>query len=115
MSERDDIKQKGIAITLDKERHMVFDWNAFEELEDKYGSVTEAMNSLVKDKKQIKSAKYLLYLGLKHEDENITLKKVGSIVNAYNADGLMVKIMQAINGALPEAEKNEQSKETEEK
>ena len=41
-----DIRQIGVVIELDKERHLVFDLNAFCDLEDRYGTIEKAMNEM---------------------------------------------------------------------
>lgn len=96
-----DIKQKGIAITLDKERHIVYDLNSFCELEDKYGSIDKALDGLSKNPK-IKDIRYILYLGLENEDEALTEKQVGSMVTLSNLNDVMDTVTKAISISMPE-------------
>lgn len=92
-----DVKPKAIKIPLldGKDHEIKFDLNALAELEDKYGSVDAAFETL--DKSQsIKSMRTILWAGLLHEDENLTEREVGAMIDF----SLMNKIMEALNGAL---------------
>lgn len=98
-----DIKQKGITINLDKERHLVFDLNAFCELEDKFGTINKAFDAL-QEEGSMKPIRYLLYVGLLHEDETLTEKMVGSLITLQNIGEIMQKVTEAIADAMPEVE-----------
>lgn len=95
MANLKDVKSKDIKITLSDgvERTIKFDLNAMAELEDKYGSVDEAFAQL--DNNSIKALRFILWAGLVHEDENLTERKVGSLID--------VRFMQNIIGTLGEA------------
>ena len=76
MANLNDVKSKDIKITLADgvERTIKFDLNAMAELEDKYGSVDAAFEML--DKNSIKALRFILWAGLSHSDENLTVYKV---------------------------------------
>lgn len=103
--EGSDIKQIGILINLDKERYLLFDLNAFCDLEDRYGTIEKAMNEMQKG--SIKAIRYMLYLGLLNEDENLTEKKVGRLININNLQNVMQRLTAAMAISSPKIdEKN---------
>lgn len=110
MSGAAEIKQTGVAIKLDKERHLIFDFNSFCEIEDKFGSVQELFENMEKTK--MHKLRYLLYLGLKNEDESLTEEKAGSLAKPNQFGEVEAKIIIAMGYGLPEKEKNVQSKGT---
>jgi hypothetical protein len=97
-----DIKQTGIPITLDKERHFIFDLNAMEAIEEKYGSIDEALSAA--GKQRMKDMKFLIYEGLLHEDESITLDQVGKMVNMLNLTETSHELLKGMGFSLPDAE-----------
>jgi hypothetical protein len=98
-----DIKVQKVPITLDKERHLAFDLNAFCELEERFGTIQAAFDALQKG--SVKTIRSMLYVGLLHEDESITEKYVGSLVSISNIQEIAKKIAEAITANLPQ-EKN---------
>lgn len=97
-----DIRPKVMTINLDKERHLKFDLNAFAELEEIYGDFETAMNEMSKG--SIKAVRSILWAGLVHEDENLTIKQVGSMIDMSNIKEVMAVISKAISEAMPEVE-----------
>jgi ATP-dependent protease HslVU (ClpYQ) ATPase subunit len=95
-----DIKQKGIEIELDKTRHLIFDLNALCELEEKYGTMDNAMQELYKG--SMKAVRYMLYLALQNEDEALTEKSVGKLINLNNIDNVSKALSTAMGVSLPE-------------
>ncbi|EJP6471357.1 hypothetical protein NHI66_000605 [Clostridium botulinum] len=102
-----DIKQIGVPIVLDKERHFVFDLNAMCELEEKFESIDAAFEKLSKNMK-MKDLRYVLWLALKYEDEEITEKEAGRLMTITEIDTISEKLGEALLGSLPE--KNEDGK-----
>ncbi|MDB5053150.1 MAG: hypothetical protein JWM44_1200 [Bacilli bacterium] len=94
-----EIKSKAVTITLDKERNLIFDMNAFIELEDKFGSLDAVITEL--SGRKLKSMRTIFWAGLVHEDETLTEKRVGEIMSLDDATGLAEKAMQAILEGLP--------------
>lgn len=99
-----DIKQIGVPITLDKERHLVFDLNAMCELEEKFESIDNAFSKLAKNIK-MKDLRYVLWLALRYEDEEITEKEAGRLITMSDMDMLLTKLGDALIGSLPESDK----------
>jgi len=95
------IREKKIFVELDKKRELRFDLNAMAELEEIYGDFQETMDTLNK-KISIKAMRALLYAGLKHEDESLTLKKVGSMVKMSDLAMLTQKITEAFVADMPD-------------
>jgi hypothetical protein len=95
------VKVKKIPVTLDKERNLVFDLNAFCELEDRFGSTKEAFAAL--DSGSMKAIRTMLWAGLVHEDESLTEKQVGSMISMNNIGDIANKIAEAMSEAMPDA------------
>jgi hypothetical protein len=108
MGNAKDVKLRPVPIQLDKQRHLLFDLNAFAEIEEKFGSIEEAMKAL--EKGSIKAVRVLLWAGLVHEelDENdepkISVREVGSWVSVGMLEDIAKKLGEAIKEAYPEAE-----------
>lgn len=106
-----------IGVFEGKERFVKFDLNAFAEMEKIYGSMDAANEALSKG--TMKDIRQILWLGLIHDqavlDEvtgepvkyNITTYQVGSWLTTSNMKTVMKKLMDAINGALPEDDEGE--------
>lgn len=103
-----DIRAKLIPIQLDKERHLKFDLNAFAELEELYGDINTAFEAMQRG--SIKAIRAMLWAGLVHEDKNLTLEQVGSMIDMSNINEVVSAISKAISEAMPqvgdETEKN---------
>lgn len=88
------VRRKPIQIELDKVRNIKFTLDAFAELEDKYGTVEEAFDALQKGK--FRDIIFFLAAGLVHEDESLTAKVVGKLIDYRD----LPVIMQSVNEAL---------------
>lgn len=92
-------KERGyVAIELDKPRRLRYDLNALAEIEEGTGkplTALEAGNMGVKD------LRLILWAGLIHEDEELTLKDVGKMVSGENIGEVLAKIKEAIELAMP--------------
>lgn len=95
------VKVKKIEIELDKPRTIVFDLNAFCELEEKFGNIEKAFEVLQSG--SMKAVRTLLWTGLVHEDEALTEKEVGKMVSFSNVKLLTQKLTEAMSEGLPEA------------
>lgn len=78
-----------VRIKLDRERTLRYDLNAMCIL-DEHGGVEQI------DLASASGMRLMLYAGLRHEDEELTLAKVGSLVDM----GRIVEIGEAIGRAL---------------
>lgn len=103
-----DIKEMGVPIKLDKERHFVFDLNAMCELEEKFESIDAAFEKLSKNIK-MKDLRYTLWLALKYEDEEITEKEAGRLMTITEIDIISNKLGEALLGSLPESSQDEKN------
>jgi hypothetical protein len=124
MSKRDDVKVASFTIDLDRKRTVAFDMNAFIALEDRFGSVEDAMSILremfKKKKGALKIIRTFLWAGLQSsilDDEvELTEKQVGALITTSNMSDITHKLSNAISGSLPEEdvpvdEKNVQTPE----
>ncbi|WDU84207.1 hypothetical protein [Caloramator sp. Dgby_cultured_2] len=102
-----DIRVKMIPIQLDKERHLKFDLNAFAELEELYGDFQTAMDAMSKG--SIKAIRAMLWAGLIHEDEKLTIKQVGSMIDMTNINEIVSAISKAISEAMPKVDDEEKN------
>jgi hypothetical protein len=99
------VKIKKVPIILDKERHLVYDLNAYAELEDYFGSVEKALEELEKGK--MKTLRAVLWAGLVHEDEALTIKDVGGLIDANNLQEVVEAIGNSLSVSLPDEESKE--------
>ena len=104
----DNVKTKSVKINLDKERELLYDFNAFVELEEKFGTIEDAMEELQKGK--LKNIRTILWVGLLSEDEEITEKFVGKQLGLSKLQDIAEKINEALSNALPEVK--EQTEKT---
>lgn len=95
------LNTKGAVINLDKERHILFDLNALCEIEDKYGDIYKAISSLSSQPK-MNDIRYMLYVGLCHEDDNLTDKKVGKLITLQNVTDVIEAVGKAMDMSLPD-------------
>lgn len=89
-----------VKIMLDKERTLLFDLNALVEYEEVTGkSLISGVNL---SNLKMKDIRALLYAGLVHEDEKITLKQVGKLLHFGNLEGISALLEIAFAEAMPE-------------
>ena len=92
-----DIREVRIPIELDKPRTLLFDLNAFAELEDKFGSLDQAFQKMQQG--SVKATRTLLWAGLLHEDEKLTERQVGAMISLTNVEKIMEQITEALTAA----------------
>lgn len=86
-------KHKGlVSIELDKKRNLRYTMNALGEIEDHLGVPLSEMSKV---KMSIKNIQVMLWAGLLHEDEELTLKQVGDMVDMGNFEEVQEKIAEA--------------------
>ena len=95
-----DVKEIAVPLELDKPRTLMFDLNAFAELEGKYGNMEQAFFAMQSG--SMKAARTLLWAGLLHEDEKLTERQVGRMVTLENLGVVMDTISEALLEAMPE-------------
>jgi hypothetical protein len=81
-----------VEIELDKPRNLRFTLNALAEIEDRLGV---PLSKLGEVELGIKAAQIILWAGLIHEDESLTLKQVGDMVDLTNLEYVQQKIGEA--------------------
>jgi CO dehydrogenase/acetyl-CoA synthase epsilon subunit len=85
--------QRGEAtIMLDKERTIKFDLNALIDVEESLGFSLADLG----DNMSIKAMRTLLTAGLRHEDEELTERQVGSLITMDN----MKEVQEALGVAM---------------
>lgn len=94
-----EIRNPKVLVQLDKERSLRFDLNAFAEIEEKFGDIDQAMNLV--EAGNVKAIRFVVWAGLIHEDENLSEKEVGRMIDAYNLPAVSVSLIQALTGSLP--------------
>lgn len=86
-------KQRGyVKITLDKERNLRYTLNSLAELEDVLGVPLSELENVHMGMKQVRA---FLWAGLIHEDKDLTLEKVGDMVDMDNMNEINEKITEA--------------------
>lgn len=136
MSNLEDVRTKEIAIELGgKLRHFKYDLNALAALEEGYGTINDALRKLQgeldrdedgkvimtkdADGNEVPQRKFSLRLlrtfvwaGLLHEDESLTERDVGAMLNMKSLGDVMPKITDAIEASMPQLT-NEEKKQVE--
>ena len=126
MSNAKNVRVKPVEIEIDGEKYeMKYDFNAFIELEEMYGSIDEAMEAVqgevVKNKdgkpemiedddgKKVEKRKFslkamrdFLWSGMHFGNSKITKRDVGKLLEFGNFQYVVTEMMKAITGALPE-------------
>lgn len=97
-----EIKSKTVPITLQdgKERHLRFTLNALALLEEKYGSVDRAFEEVQRSQSVI-GLRYLLWVGLSWEDEELTEHDVGNLIDIGYMSEMMEKLGIALDDSMP--------------
>ena len=114
MAKTNNVKVKEVKLTLGGvERILRYDFNAFIALEEKFGTIDEALKAL--DNKNgglsLKSARTFIWAGLVHEDENLTEMEVGKMISGIDElNELAEKMNEALNGSLPDAKDKKEVK-----
>lgn len=92
-------KHRGIVeIELDKVRHLRYTMNALAEIEDKLGVTIEKIGEV---EMTVKAVRVILWAGLIHEDEALTEREVGNMVDMENFFYVQEKIAEAFAGGQP--------------
>jgi len=126
MSNAKNVRVKPVKIEIDGKNYEVkYDFNAFIELEEIYGSIEEAMESMqgeiilgkdgkpiiVKDEEDndvekrkfsLKAMRDFLWAGMLFGNTKIAKREVGKLLEFGNFQYVVTEMMSAITGALPE-------------
>ena len=100
-----ELRNKGIKFNLgNKEYELKFNMNTFCELEEVYGDINKAFEDLQLMK--IKAIRALLYAAIKVEDDAVTVKSVGDLLQLGDLERLGTVINEALSESMPEIEEN---------
>ena len=91
-----------VRIQLDKPRKIKFDLNAVAEFEEETGSSFVSIASDGADGLGMKHVRALLWAGLLHEDQKITVKEAGDLVQHAKGDRFIDK-MKLVTDAVVKA------------
>lgn len=104
-----------IAITLDKERHLLFSLNALDELQERFGDI-EKLPEIMSGKDKFKNVRTLLTILINEgdadtEEKPLTEKEVGRLIHTGNFASVQASIMEAFikgtNGNDPNNKKED--------
>ena len=92
-----------------KIRHLKYPITGLKIIAAKYGTVVAGFNKMKTmnpdfDEETLDDIAVLIYAGLVHEDESITLRAVSNMLNMDNMTPLFGKILAAFNGSTPQEE-----------
>lgn len=104
------VKRQPIYIELDKKRQLKFTLNAMAELEDKYGTIDEAMKKL--DSGSMKAIRFMLWAGLMHEDDALTETQVGDMLEMQDLQEIAEKLNKTMGIDLPDDGQREELNKT---
>ena len=84
------------------ERKLRYTLNSFALIEEKYGTIDKAMEALKSG--SIAAVRFALWVGLIHEDENLSEHYVGNQIDLSDLEYLAEKMNKAMIGDLPQDE-----------
>jgi len=96
------VKRPPVYVDLDKKRQLKYTLNSFAEMEDRYGSVDIALKAMEDGK--IKAIRFMLWIGLINEDEDLTEKQLGGMIEINDLQALSDKMNQVMAADLPAEE-----------
>jgi hypothetical protein len=94
------VKREPVMVMLDKERQLKFTLNSFSEMEERYGSIDDAVAAM--EKGSIKAIRFMLWCGLTSDDETLTEKQVGGMIELQDLEELAQKMNQVMGMDMPE-------------
>lgn len=83
------------------EREVSFSLNAMAELEEKYGSIESAFDKIKAG--SVAAIRFMLWCILIGEDDNLTEREVGNMINLTNLKDIMSTIMEVLEEQMPDA------------
>jgi hypothetical protein len=99
-----------VPIQLDKERRLLFTTQSLIELEKATGlNALDGSISQVFKNLSVERTCLLLWAGLVHEDENLTLKQVIKLVSPTDIATFIEKIVEAWKASMPEKKSDEEA------
>lgn len=114
----------GSTITLGdgKTYHLVIDMNALCEIEDRYGDIQNAIKVLsnigkvekgpdgkIKPKKYLKDIRFLLWVALQHDNDELTEREAAKLVTLGNVNEVMNALGAAMRASAHEGNNDEKN------
>jgi hypothetical protein len=99
-------KRQMVPIVLDKQRNLYYNFTAWEEIENKFGSIEDALVAL-QGKKRMGIISYFIWVGLIHEDPELTQKDVSDWLDMDNLEEVMEVINRAFGKDMPDKKEAE--------
>ena len=96
-----------IVLADGKKRTLLFEFEAFLGLEQEFGITIEKMQEDLLAGGALRNMRALLWAGLLHEDESLTLKDVGKLIEIKNFEAISDALAKAFTEAFPAAEESE--------
>lgn len=88
------VKRAPVYVEIDKTRQLRYTLNSFALMEDRYNTIDEAMKLM--EGGSVKAIRFLLWIGLIHEDKSLTEEMVGDMIEL----GDLADIAQMVNTAM---------------
>lgn len=105
MSNVNDVRIKKVTVELDKTRTLLYDLNAFAEMEDRYGSIQAILDDVSKG--SIKALRLVLWAGLIHEDDSLSPYDVGKWIKFADIARVSELLGKALELTQPTPEQEE--------
>lgn len=109
-----DFQNKGIEVELDKKRTIRYTLNSLIDLEERFGSITEVYEVLGENI-SMKDLRFLLYVGLKHEDKELTEEEVGELITFQDILNYVNLIVEGLSVSFPEVNQGQEDADDESK
>lgn len=93
--------KKAVTIELDRIRNLRLGINAICMIED----LTDKPIAKLMDQASLREIRVILYCGLAHEDRELTLDRVGELMEDYDLNMIANKIKEAFELAFPDQAK----------
>jgi hypothetical protein len=102
MANLHDVRTKATSIVLSdgKTRTIRFDLNAMAEIEERYGNIQTAFSKL-EEGGSMKAVRFILWAGLVHEDEALTERQIGGLIDIKELKDIMEKLGEALQADMP--------------
>ncbi len=101
MSNVDKVRTKTVPVVIDGKPHSLrYDLNAFADIESQYDDIDKALVALGKGSPT--AMRVVLWAGLRHENEKLTIREVGVMFGMPEIDAISNEMTEAIESSLPE-------------
>jgi hypothetical protein len=92
-------------------RYLRYDFNALIALEEALGVPISQWKDIINEQMGVRTLRTLVWAGLLHEDENLSERDVGAVLDITKIDDLSEKVLEAVELAFsPNQKKKEQGK-----